>query len=201
MRSSTFTPGRLFQIAGLAGAEVVVEEDHVGHLGVGQGGSAPRPCPCPGRSWRRALRGAASACRRPACRPPRPDLPALPAGPSWIQRDRQAATPTRIADSLTTLSVRSVSFTGGWLSPGLGKGRQGVRRGRFCRAATVIAQPRFGSHAIFLAVVVLPLHLSAAHVTIALVTAFVQRPSVTASFTAQSSSWVCVQSGNRQRLT
>ena len=31
-------PGGLFQVARLAGAEVVVEDDHVGHFGVGQGG-------------------------------------------------------------------------------------------------------------------------------------------------------------------
>ena len=31
-------PGGFLQIAGLAGTEIVVEEDHVGHFGVGQGG-------------------------------------------------------------------------------------------------------------------------------------------------------------------
>ena len=31
-------PGGLLKITGLAGAEIVIEEDHVGHFGVGQGG-------------------------------------------------------------------------------------------------------------------------------------------------------------------
>ena len=74
-------PRGFFEIAGLAGAEIVVEEDHVGHLGVGQGGQflhlslAQVGCRI-GRFA--ALRELAHDA---ACRRLRQDLPVLPAGP------------------------------------------------------------------------------------------------------------------------